>query len=722
MIGLLLALALAVPQSRPVSGIVTDSSGAPVAGARVTVTAGPVRETTKTLADGSFTVQVPGDTATVTVRADVPGFAPADRAVTLPAPPLRLELRPETVTEHVVVSGDASSPRLSLETSATTLDAKAISSAPAMRLDDQLRSVPGFSLFRRTSSSVANPTTQGVTLRGLSASGSSRTLVVADDVPLNDPFGGWIYWDRVPMAALRRVDVVRGASGDLHGNDALGGVIRLTSRTDRGAEAWFDGGSLGTARGSGYAAVSHPSWFAGAAAERASTDGFIVVAPEARGPIDVEANSRYGSAMGWAGGGSGAFQGALRGGYFDEDRGNGTPVQINSTITRWGAVNAHGLLGGGMWEARADLSGTNYHQTFSAATTSARIAERLTNLQWVGSRGADVSGSWVAQTSHAQWLIALNTRSMRANLDEQAFSVSGVPGPITRTPAEQVGEGVVLQGRIDVGSRASLDAGVRGEHWRLSRTDTGNDQSLGFVSPRIGFSYKLADDRTLRVAWLTGFRTPTMNELYRSFRVGNTNTLANDALKAETSWGPEAAFTMRRERWTARAIAYMTSLNGAVYNRTVSNNGATIVRQRANGDARTTGSELELEWRATRAVSLTTAWVANNARFTSGELDGKRVPQVPRLSGTVGIRAETGKFDAAATVRLIGAQFDDDVNQFELKGGSLVDGRVAWRLSRRLELFAAIENAFDEELDTGKTPLRTIGAPRAARAGLTLHF
>ena len=722
MIAFLIALALAVPQPRSVSGVVTDSSGAPVAGASVTVTAGPVRETTKTLPDGSFSVKVPDDAATVSVRADVPGFAPAQRAVTLPSTPLRLELRPETVTEQVVVSGDASAPRLSLETSATTLDAQAIASAPALRLDDQLRSVPGFSLFRRTSSSVANPTTQGVTLRGLSASGASRTLVVADDVPLNDAFGGWVYWDRVPMAALQRVDVVRGASGDLHGNDALGGVIRVSSRTDRGAEAWFDGGSLATARGSGYAAMSRPSWFVGAAAERGSTDGFIVVAPDARGPIDVNADSRYTSAMGWTGGGAGALQAALRGGYFDEDRGNGTPVQINSTITRWGAANAHGLLGGGMWEARADLSGTNYHQTFSAVTNAARTAERLTNLQWVGSRGVDASASWVAQMSHAQALIALTTRRMRANLDEQAFSATNVPGPITRTPAEQVGEGVVLQGRVDLGSRASFDAGVRGEHWRLSRIDTGSDQSLSFVSPRLGFSYKLADDRTLRVSWLTGFRTPTMNELYRSFRVGNTNTLANDALKPETSWGPELAYTFRRETWTGRAIAYYPTLNGAIFNKTLSSANGAITRQRSNGDARTFGSELEFEYRAFRAVSLTTSWALNDSKFTAGELDGKRVPQVPRASGSVGARAAYGRFTGAATIRIIGAQFDDDVNLFKLDRGSLADARAAWRLSKWVDAFAAIENAFDEEIDTGKTPIRTIGPPRAARAGVTVHY
>ena len=60
------------------------------------------------------------------------------------------------------------------------------------------------------------------------------------------------------------------------------------------------------------------------------------------------------------------------------------------------------------------------------------------------------------------------------------------------------------------------------------------------------------------------------------------------------------------------------------------------------------------------------------------------------------------------------------------KRGSLpghgTTGRVSWRLTRSAEAFAAIENAFDEEIDTGKTPIRTIGAPRMARAGIALRF
>src|SRR4030095_6053068 len=118
-------------------------------------------------------------------------------------------------------------------------------------LDDALRSTPGFTLFRRSSSRVANPTTQGVTLRGVSGAGSSRTLVLADGVPLNDPFGSWVYWNRIPLAAIDRVEVVRGATGDLYGAGALGGVIQLlTVQPNRTrARATIHGGSHDTFRG-----------------------------------------------------------------------------------------------------------------------------------------------------------------------------------------------------------------------------------------------------------------------------------------------------------------------------------------------------------------------------------------------------------------------------------------------------------------------------------------
>ncbi|MBI2818965.1 MAG: Plug domain-containing protein [Acidobacteria bacterium] len=88
--------------------------------------------------------------------------------------------------------------------------AETLREMPYQALDDALHSFPEFPLLRRASSLEARPTTQGISLRGIGPSGVSRSLVLADVVPLNDAFGGRIYWDRIPMLSLQQVDVARG--------------------------------------------------------------------------------------------------------------------------------------------------------------------------------------------------------------------------------------------------------------------------------------------------------------------------------------------------------------------------------------------------------------------------------------------------------------------------------------------------------------------------------
>src|SRR2546423_7107897 len=140
---------------------------------------------------------------------------------------LRVAPQPVRILDPVFVTAARGGSRLSTPAGTTVLTSSALLASPAGAVDDALRSTPGFSLFRRSSSRVANPTTQGVTLRGLSASGASRTLVLGDGLPLNDPFGSWVAWNRVPLAAIDRIEVVRGGPGDLYGADALGGVIQV---------------------------------------------------------------------------------------------------------------------------------------------------------------------------------------------------------------------------------------------------------------------------------------------------------------------------------------------------------------------------------------------------------------------------------------------------------------------------------------------------------------
>lgn len=102
--------------------------------------------------------------------------------------------------------------------------------ARADRLDEALSAVPAVSLFRRTSSLAANPTTQGISLRAIAPSGAGRTLVTLDGVPMNDPFGGWVIWSQTLTESLESLDIVRGAGAGPYGAGALTGVIQLRER------------------------------------------------------------------------------------------------------------------------------------------------------------------------------------------------------------------------------------------------------------------------------------------------------------------------------------------------------------------------------------------------------------------------------------------------------------------------------------------------------------
>jgi outer membrane receptor protein involved in Fe transport len=196
---LALALFLQAANGRLVDITVKDPQGLTVEGARVTVIEqqGTLRKSAVTTSDGA---RVEGlAPAVYEVRVDATGFALATATADLRnqnSATVTVDLKLATLSREPVNVVTRSEQQISdVPASATVVRAEEIKQSPAVAADDVLRQVPTFSLFRRTSSLAAHPTTQGVSLRGIGPSGVSRTLVLIDDVPFNDPFGGWVLLD-----------------------------------------------------------------------------------------------------------------------------------------------------------------------------------------------------------------------------------------------------------------------------------------------------------------------------------------------------------------------------------------------------------------------------------------------------------------------------------------------------------------------------------------------
>ena len=222
-----LALANAAAAQSAVSGVVRDEAGGAVSGASISVlgTGGPELQTV-TGPDGRFTLSgVPGGSLTMVVRAG--GFAEWSGSLA-PSNEISVVLKIATLFETVTVTPTRSEKALGdVPVSANIIEKETIRQSPAVVADDVLRQVPTFSLFRRSSSLSSHPTAQGVSLRGIGPSGVSRTLVLVDGVPFNDPFGGWVYWTRVPMESVDRIELIDGSSSSLYGNYGMGGVINI---------------------------------------------------------------------------------------------------------------------------------------------------------------------------------------------------------------------------------------------------------------------------------------------------------------------------------------------------------------------------------------------------------------------------------------------------------------------------------------------------------------
>jgi outer membrane receptor protein involved in Fe transport len=626
---------------------------------------------------------------------------------------LRLVAVPNTprIAESIIVT---STPSIRIPTAVTTLNRPAWELTPAATVDDALRSVPGFSLFRRSSSRVANPTTQGVTLRGLAASGSSRALVMMGDVPLNDPVGGWVYWNRLPLAALDEAQVTRGASGDVFGPDAVGGTVLLGSRVSPGGRILLEGGTDETARVSAYAGGKTDDTTFFGSAEGFTTDGFVIVAPESRGPIDTAAGSRHvpfqggvlhETSWGWV---------DARGGHFRESRRNGTPYQRNSTEI----THVSGAIVGAQsfWYARGYAQTQHYEQTFSAVLPG-RTAERPTSEQ-------DIDATVVGFAVDKYWSrrlvdLSFSTRRVTSELAEAEFSGTGAPLP--PTVIEPTQSSIALAGRW-TWNRRPLSGGVSARtEWWQSTLDEPNRHV--FFMPRVWFTYAVSMDLKFNVALQSGYRGPTINELYRPFRVGNTVTRANPLLEPEGVHGVEGGVSWTRGRSTIRGLGFWSRVDDAIVNVTLSSSGGVITRERQNAARiRARGAELELESRVGEALTLMTSTAYTDSTFVEGPLVGLRVPQVPRWHNAVGGRGVVGPLRWSAEYRFIDEQFDDDRNLFPLDESSMFDARVGWMLNRRIELFGAIENLFDEEQDVGRTPIRTIGLPRTSRVGMRFVF
>ena len=750
-----IAIILVCPQasalqgSHRVEGVVKDQTGAPVSSAEVILTskAGSTKQITDS--EGRFAFEsVQGDSGTIAARAT--GFDSAERRWNAAdRASLEIVLVPAPLSSEMTVTAERTETRVSdTAASVAALSTEDLATTAALTVDDALRQVPGFSLLRRSGSRTANPTSQGVSFRGVGPSGASRAVVLSDGIPINDPFGGWVYWGRVPREAINRIEVVQGGASSLYGTDALGGVVNLITREPREPALSFEAsyGNQQTPDVSFFTGGSLFQWGARLSAEAFHTDGYVLVDDAERGRVDTKAGAEH-ETLDLTVERLISDKGRIfvRGSIFDESRENGTPLQTNNTYIRQVSfgTDLHSARAGS-FNARAFALTEIYNQDFSSIAAD-RNSEALTRSQRVPAQEVGFTTQWSRAAGSFQTFVAgLDYREVRGASDELGFTAGKLTLGVGAGGRERT-LGVFAEDIIRITPRWLLTLGGRGDHWRnydalsTSRPLPAQtpvtvtkfpDRTENAFSPRVALLHKLTENVSLMVSGYRAFRAPTLNELYRSFRVGNVLTQANVNLRAERLTGGEAGISASAfdKKLNMRGTFFWSEIVRPVANVTLSATPALITRQRQNlGRTRSRGVDIEAEARITNTLSVSGGYQFLDAtviRFPANtSLEGLLIPQVPRHLMTFQMRYSNPRVLTFAIQGRAGStQFDDDQNLFALDPYFTLDAFASRRLGKGVEAFGALENLTGERYDIGRTPVRTIGPPLLARIGVRFQL
>lgn len=591
-------------------------------------------------------------------------------------------------------------------------------------IDEALRQIPQFSLFRRSPARASHPTAQGVNLRGIAPSGTSRALVLLDGVPLNDSFGGWIAWSRIPEVAIATVEIALGGGSAPYGSGALAGVVAARTMAPAGPGPTLRfrarGGSQETLTGGVAAGTSGPAFELLAAVEALDTGGYVAVAPEQTGAVDRPVATRHVA---------GFLRARHRSGWritadaFRESRDNGTPEQVNSTRGAGGALAYDGEATSTTgWQGTLFGRAQRFDSRFSAIAED-RSSEIPVLDQRVPSweLGGAVRG-W-RRTGGVAVTAGLDARNVAGRSEETSLFTGA-----TRTPGgSQLVGGLYVGAELSPARTVSVQASLRGDGWANREAPGGDARSLATASPRAGLSWAVAEPLTLRMAGYGSFRAPTLNELYRSFRVGDVTTLPNADLREESLWGADAGLRlgMPSERWSIDLSAYWNRLDDAIINATLPGTPGALLRRRENlGAARVIGVELEGRLQRGRwQLGLDAAWMSSRVTAADrADLVGNRLPQVPthRAGASVRYLHPNG---ATAILRAdwVGEQFEDDRNVLPLAAGVTADLVLAIPIAERWSLTATAQNLFDRRLEVGRTPAAVLGPPRSILLGVELY-
>ncbi len=514
-----------------------------------------------------------------------------------------------------------------------------------------------------------------VRIRGAEA---SHSLLFVDGIRANDPASiNEPHWELLNADLASRIEVVRGPQSALWGSEAIGGVVAVNGVGEAAVEPSASGeaGSFGFRRLSASGGIASGNANAALAIGWQRSDGIDIfgggdrdgyrnLSGRVRASWQVSPGLELGAA-GFSLNGRTQFDGS-------------DPFTFAETHD---LASRNALHAGRVWS------------TFAAggwkATASAALLGSLNRNYFAGDEINRTRGrrqSFAAQVERRFATGALAHQLVAAvDVEREEFRARDtVYGGFTDQDQSRRHEALTVEWRGEAGPLVA-DLAVRRDSFNRFK-DATTLRASALVDAGGGFS--------LAASYGEGIAQPSFSDLYGFFP---GSFVGNRSLKPESSRGVEASVRYRSKRIQAALTGYRQRLTDEIVDVFGFPTSTTINRDEKS---RRPGVEAELGWRVGEALRLT----GNYSFLKATEPDGaSQVREIrrPKHSGSVAIDGTSGRLTYGASLAFTGARRDTNFDVFPsqpVRLGSywLGGARIAYAVSRRLELFARAANAFDE--------------------------
>ncbi len=627
----------------------------------------------------------------------------------------------------------------------------------SQRLENAITSVAGLQQFRRSDARSANPTSQGITMRGLGGNASSRAVLILDGVPQADPFGGWISWPGYDAVRLSEARVRRGGGAGSDGPGALAGAVELFTDSIGGvyrSNLSADYGNRNSINARGSTIQNVGAGKVSISGSYARGDGFIPVVKSQRGSVDRPAGYESGglSIRAAVPIGRASLQASVRAFTDERERGFAFSDSQNSGVDA--SLRLAQNNSDWQWSALGYVQVREFANRFGGVSADRNSVNLVLDQFSVPSTGLGARFELRPPVGdNAELRIGGDWRQTKGNTRENFFFTGTVPGRNRNAGGTTDTVGGYIEASYKLADAVTLTGSARADHWSITggfrreiniggsvrSDDRFADRSGWEGTGRAGIAYEINPDWKLRAAAYQGWRLPTLNELYRPFRVGADATAANELLAPERLKGAEIGFDFDNDNDRLSATIFVNQLDSAIANVTLGAGpglfpgvgfvaAGGVYRKRQNLQAiECKGVEIDYT-RELGQFTMRAGYAYVGAKVVgsglSAALDGLRPAQVPRHFGNLGVQYNDDDLRLGTQLRYIGNQFEDDANRNRLRDALTVDANASYSISKKIRLELRGENLFDAAVQAGVSGAGIIerAVPRTISVGLSLDI